>query len=141
MIMGNIKALSSSVILLATIFLVACSSDPENIVSTGINAQAAKNLVADSNDVVILDVRTPREFSIGHIDGAVNISIHDPAFHQHVATLDREKTYIVHCAVNPHGGRGDKSIGIMTELGFSNLFSLDGGFNAWKRAGLPINSS
>ncbi len=125
----------------ALLLLAACSSEPEYGPSDGINVHSAKSLIVDGEDIVVLDVRTPKEFAKGHIDGAVNINIHDPEFHKYAAKLDRDKTYIVHCAVNPRGGRGDKSIHIMGELGFPKLLSMDGGFNAWKRAGLPINQS
>ena len=121
--------------------LVACSSGPENTLSEGIGIYAAEAMIASDKNVVVLDVRTPREFAKGHISGAVNINIHDPKFNQHASILDRDKTYIVHCAVNPRAGRGDKSIHIMKNLGFSKLLSMDGGFNAWKRAGLPVNQS
>lgn len=125
-------------ILLATI-LVACNS--ETSLSTGIDVESAKQMIVSENDVVVLDVRTPKEFARGHIAGAININIHDATFPQYVSTLDRDKIYIVHCAVNPRKGRGDKSINIMTKLGFQNLLSMDGGINAWKRAGLPIDNS
>ena len=121
--------------------LFGCDSEPETTLNPGISVQAAKQMILQDKDVVVLDVRTPKEFARGHIADAVNINIHDTAFPQYASTLDRDKTYIVHCAVNPRGGRGDKSINIMTELGFSNLVSMDGGFRAWKRAGLPIHST
>ncbi|MFK7793987.1 MAG: rhodanese-like domain-containing protein [Gammaproteobacteria bacterium] len=121
------------------LLLTACNSDPEETLNSGITVQTANEMITKNKNVVILDVRTPKEFARGHISGAVNISIHDPAFPQKASKLDNDKTYIVHCAVNPRGGRGDKSIDIMTKLGFSNLLSMDGGINAWKRAGLPLN--
>jgi rhodanese-related sulfurtransferase len=135
------KTLRSCCSILLAAFLVACNSETETTLSTGIDVKAAKQMILDDKNVVVLDVRTPKEFAKGHIAGAVNINIHDPAFPQHVSTLDRDKTYIVHCAVNPRSGRGDKSIHIMTELGFPDLLSMDGGLNAWKRAGLPIHNS
>ena len=123
------------------LFFVGCKSEPVVSHSVGINPHAAKDLMLQSEDVVVLDVRTPREFSRGHINKAVNISIHDPRFPQLVSTLDRAKTYIIHCAINPPGGRVDKSIDVMTELGFENLLSLDGGYRAWQRAGLPVQNT
>ncbi|MDW3094665.1 MAG: rhodanese-like domain-containing protein [Gammaproteobacteria bacterium] len=123
------------------IVLSACSSEPSVTISTGINVHKANEIIVENKDVIVLDVRTPKEFVKGHISGAININIHDPTFSQQVAALDREKLYIIHCAVNPRGGRGDKSIHIMNQLGFSNLLSLDGGLNAWKRANLPIRNT
>ena len=128
-------------IIATVVMLTACNSETASTISQGVSVESAKQMLIQNNDVVFLDVRTPKEFAKGHIAGAVNINIHDPSFSQAASTLARDKTYIVHCAVNPRGGRGDKSISILNELGFTELLSLDGGLNAWKRAGLPINQS
>src|SRR6266513_411645 len=47
---------------------------------------------------VVLDVRTTREFKAGHIPGALNIDVNSPDFDQKVGGLDKNKTYLVHCA-------------------------------------------
>ena len=131
--------LTSFFIIMIAVFLTACNSEPESTLSPGISVQTAKEMITQDQDIIILDVRTAKEFARGHISGAVNINIHDPAFPQQVSILARDKTYIIHCAVNPRGGRDDKSIDIMNKLGFSNLLSMNGGINAWKRAGLHVN--
>lgn len=117
---------------------LSCDSQNGTSSSPGIDISTANHLINKDDSVVVLDVRTAKEFANGHIEGAININIYNRQFTQHLAQLDRDKTYIVHCAVNPHKGRGDKSINIMHELGFKNLFSLDGGISAWQRSGLPI---
>ena len=96
----NKTHISCCTFIIAT-FLVACNSEPNATISKGINVKAAKQMILNENNVVVLDVRTPKEFARGHITGAANINIHDPAFPQHVSTLDRDKIYIVHCSVNP----------------------------------------
>ena len=131
--------LTSFFIIMIAVFLTACNSEPESTLSPGISVETAKEMITQDQDIIILDVRTAKEFARGHISGAVNINIHDPAFPQQVSILARDKTYIIHCAVNPRGGRDDKSIDIMNKLGFSNLLSMNGGINAWKRAGLHVN--
>jgi len=47
---------------------------------------------------VVLDVRTSKEYQAGHIPGAVNIDINASDFEKKLAGLDKEKTYLVHCA-------------------------------------------
>ena len=48
-------------------------------------------------DVVVLDVRTPKEFAAGHVPGAVNIDWHSRQFNDQVGALDKSKKYVVHC--------------------------------------------
>ena len=101
------------------------------------DAQAA----IDASEYLVLDVRTPAEYASGHIDGAFNINVLDDTFASRVKALDRDRTYIVHCAANVTNGRTDKAITIMDDLGFKHLLSLKGGIAAWMVNELPITSS
>ncbi len=83
----------------------------------------------DDPDVVILDVRTPGETAGGTIEGAVEMDYRDPAFATKMAELDKDKTYLVYCAV---GGRSSGACEMMSEAGFGKLYNLDGGYTAWK---------
>ena len=85
-------------------------------------------------DVVVIDVRTPQEFKDGHVPGAVNIDIADPAFDKKVAALDKKKTYVVHCA---RGGRSAKATERMKTT-LDDLYDFSGGMNAWEKAGKPV---
>src|SRR4051794_13603585 len=62
-------------------------------------------LRTDSKSIV-LDVRTPNEFALGHIPDAVNIDWNGKDFTERVAALDRGHTYLVHCAA---GGRSARA--------------------------------
>jgi rhodanese-related sulfurtransferase/thioredoxin-related protein len=109
---------------------------------TGAPTAAYKNLSVDEfarmaadKQNVILDVRTPAEFSAGHIPGAVNLDFNAPDFQAKAAALDKSKTYLVHCAV---GGRSVRACEKMSRLDFPNLYNLPGGFKAWAKAGQPV---
>jgi rhodanese-related sulfurtransferase len=91
-------------------------------------------MAADKQNV-ILDVRTPGEFSAGHIAGAVNLDYNAPDFQEKAAALDKSKTYLVHCAV---GGRSVRACEKLSHLDFPNLYNLPGGFKAWAKAGKPV---
>lgn len=95
--------------------------------------KAAAPLVA-TNGVVVLDVRTPKEFADGHIAGATNIDFLAGDFAEKVAKLERGKTYLVHCA---SGRRSTNCLPQLQRLGFTNLIHLDGGIKAWQAAGNP----
>jgi len=91
-------------------------------------------MVADKQNV-ILDVRTPAEFSAGHIPKAMNLDYNAPDFQAKAAALDRSKTYLVHCAT---GGRSVRACEKLSHLDFPNLYNLPGGFKAWAKAGKPV---
>jgi len=84
---------------------------------------------------VVLDVRTAAEFEQGHIPGAINLDYNAPDFAKKVAELDKDKTYLVHCAV---GGRSAKACGLMEKNQFKHLIHLPAGFRGWEKAGKPV---
>jgi rhodanese-related sulfurtransferase len=102
---------------------------------------AAKDYVAEHDNAVILDVRTATEFDLSHITGAMNVNVQDDDFASMVAKLDKEKTYLVHCTRNPGNGRSSRALETMQSLGFKNLYSLEGGYVAWKEAELPLTET
>ena len=124
---------------LLIISITACS-DPENTATQirNINVISASDLVKHDENTIILDVRTPREYTAGHIDGALNINIAEDSFASQVAELDRDMTYIVHCATNVENGRTTQSLAIMQDLGFTKLMNLEGGIVAWEKSGQPM---
>lgn len=99
-----------------------------------VNAEQFDKLRADKNNVV-LDVRTPEEFSEGHIPGAINIDFNGDDFDDKIAKLDKNKTYLVHCAV---GGRSARACTKLGKLDFKNVYNLQGGMGAWEKAGKPV---
>lgn len=85
-------------------------------------------------NVVILDVRTAKEFKAGHIPNAINLDWYKRDFAEQVAKLDKDKVYLVNCAV---GGRSAKACQRMEQLNFKTLYNLQGGYKAWDKAGKP----
>lgn len=76
----------------------------------------------------LLDVRTPGEFNAGHIKNADNIDFTGSDFREKVATLDREKPVLIYCH---SGNRSGKASLILKELGFKEVYDLQGGFSNW----------
>ena len=99
-----------------------------------VDAKQAQKLVAEKK-VVVLDIRTPGEFNKGRIAGAKNIDFLAPDFEQRIETLDKTKSYLVHCA---SGGRSTHSLALFKKHDFHSIYHLDGGFKAWEKAGLPV---
>ena len=105
---------------------------------TAIDVNAAKEFVARNENAVIMDVRTPIEYEISHITGSVNVNVQDESFENMVIALDPNKTYIVHCTKNPADGRSNRALETFKSLGFKHLYTLEGGYFAWKDAVLPL---
>jgi len=89
----------------------------------------------EKRDSVVLDVRSAEEFQSGHIPGALNVDVNSSGFREKIAKLDKSKTYLVHCAA---GVRSVKACKILAPLKFEKLVNLEGGFNAWEKAGQPV---
>ena len=102
---------------------------------THVDANGAAVLISENADIIVLDVRTPKEFAEGHIEGAININFYDDDFADQLAKLDTSETYLLHCR---SGGRSSKSLPILERLGYANVTHLDGGFKAWKNAGQSV---
>jgi len=100
-----------------------------------VDAAGAGKLLSAEREVIVLDVRTPREFAGGHIAGATNVDFNANSFSSVVGKLDRDRTYLVHCAA---GGRSTKALDVLKKLGFRSVVHLDGGFSAWEAAGQPV---
>jgi rhodanese-related sulfurtransferase len=79
---------------------------------------------------VILDVRTPEEWSDGHIENAIHIDIYEgQAFVDEINALDKTKNYFVYCKA---GGRSAQACSVMNQLGFDKTYNLIGGMMHWE---------
>ncbi len=115
------------------LLLSACGGD--TAVTELVAAGEAHVLLAEPPaDLVVLDVRTPEEFAEGHLAGAININVEGAGFEDAVGDLDEEAPVFVYCRT---GRRSANAVKIMQDLGFSELYDLDGGIVDWIRAGLP----
>ncbi|NOX44171.1 MAG: rhodanese-like domain-containing protein, partial [Caldiserica bacterium] len=85
--------------------------------------------------LVLIDVRTPREFAEGHILGAVPLDLYSPDFRARLASLPRDRAYLLYCR---SGHRSAVAARVMRELGFTLIFEIEGGILAWEEAGLPL---
>ena len=137
------KSSFSGLLILAGLLAISIAeADDDGQVSvTTIEVGAAKDFVAHNENAVIMDVRTPVEYEMSHITGAVNVNVQDESFQDMVVALDPNKTYIVHCTKNPAGGRSSRALETLQSLGFKHLYSLEGGYVAWKDAELPLTES
>ena len=105
--------------------------------------EAQKRLTQDP-DALVVDVRDAADTaSTGLAPGGVNISLGmlpvkaDQELPQELRDprlQDRSRQLIVTCQTGANAARGAK---LLKDMGFTNIFLMDGGMQAWKAAGLP----
>ncbi len=95
--------------------------------------------VAEANAALdgafVLDVRGATEHAAGNVEGAHHVAYTRlvPRLHE----LPRDRRILVHCAL---GGRSAAATAMLDRLGFDAV-NVAGGFEAWKKAGLPAAST
>ena len=91
------------------------------------------NLLADTETITIVDVRSAEEVARGIIQGALHIPLHQLPLHAH--ELDGENPLVFYC----HSGiRSAQACSFMASQGRENLFNLRGGVLGWSAAGFAL---
>jgi rhodanese-related sulfurtransferase len=96
--------------------------------------EEARNLIDRDKDLLVIDVRSPTEFSQGGLEGSRNIPFIRILEGHH--TLPKDKPILLICSI---GGRSYAAVQILLEKGYREVFNLDGGLAAWQKAGLPAS--
>jgi hydroxyacylglutathione hydrolase len=81
----------------------------------------------------VLDVRSPGEWKRGHVPGARHIFL--PELRKRIGELDRAKPIAVYCG---SGYRASIATSILKPEGFNDLWNVPGSWEAWKKAGFPV---
>ena len=89
----------------------------------------------ERDDLVIIDVSTPKEFKDLHLEGAINVSLLSRFFKTRLDVMNKKKTYIIYCKV---GGRSKIAQKLMQKLGFRTVYNIVGGTLLWEEEGLPF---
>ncbi len=86
----------------------------------------------DKQEVVLIDVRTPAEYAFEHISGAMLFPM--SSFDAKNLPGQQEKRIVFHCG---SGIRSKKIAERCAAAGYDRIAHMEGGFGAWKNAGLP----
>jgi phage shock protein E len=122
------------VLLMAVIALSGCSGGQSQATVEHLDPEAYATAV-EQQDAVLLDVRTPAEFQSGHLVGAVNLDFEGPQFATQLEQLDKEQAYAVYCQ---SGNRSGQALEQMADAGFTDVYDLAGGIQAWQSSGGEI---
>lgn len=94
-----------------------------------LNQEEWRAQLAQDENAIVLDVRTPEEWAQGIIPDAVLLDIYQgPAFIEAVRQFDPSKSYYVYCKA---GGRSQQACLLMHDLGFEKTYNLIGGMMEW----------
>ncbi len=87
----------------------------------------------DINDITLIDVRTPDEFNLGAINGAINIPLDN--IRHHLNDIPKNKPIVLYCGV---GLRGYLASNILRQNGFNDVRNLIGGLKTYTAAVTPL---
>lgn len=122
-----------SLILIAVSLMSSCQHMLSSASKVSVNGVVKKEVfkeIIGLGKVQLVDVRTPEEFLAGHIDKAKNINFNDPNFKQTVASsLNKNKPVAIYCR---SGRRSASALIILKEMGFKDIYDLEGGFLNWQ---------
>ena len=115
----------SILILFILMSFVATSQEVTNAL---LNTENFKEVVV-GKDVQLVDVRTPDEYNAGKIDDAINIDYFDQeAFKKEFEKFDKNKAIYLYCR---SGHRSHESAVLLEQMGFKEIYDLEGGYIVW----------
>jgi len=93
-----------------------------------ISINEVQQLVSDNTAVKIVDIRDPQSFIDAHIEDSLHLT--DSTLGLFMQEIDFETPVIVVCY---HGRSSQGAAQYLVEQGFEHVYSMDGGFEAWRR--------
>jgi thioredoxin len=124
-------------IVLTAIILVSLLANLSAQMVQNVDAAKFKQLMTTENGI-ILDVRTPEEYSRGHIQGSTSINISDPEFVTKLGLLQKDKTILIYCL---SGSRSNVAANYMSKMGFKKIYALQRGLMDWNNQSYPLEKS
>ena len=96
-----------------------------------VTPQQVKEMRAQGEDAVYLDVREPNEWNLGHLPGATHMprGILETKVE---AAVPRDRKVVIYCA---GGNRSALAADTLQQMGYGDVVSMSGGFTAWAQSG------
>ncbi len=137
--MKSVMIRSLFVLVLAlSVLVTACSSDTTTQSIELVSPTEAAQVIADDPaGLVVLDIRTPQEFNEARLADAVMVDFYAEDFAAQLETLDKDVPYVMYCN---SGNRSSDAVKTMKDLGFVEVYEIDGGIVNWYDQGLPIEN-
>ncbi len=90
--------------------------------------------VNETTNAQLIDVRTPEEYAGDRMENALNIDWNGSEFENKTATLDKSKPVFLYCR---SGGRSAKAAAKLHDMGFTEIYNMEGGMMKWDAEGMP----
>ena len=119
-----------SLLFIALLFISWQTAKPVQTLDVKTYAEKLKN----TEKPQLLDVRTPEEYSVEHLENADNVNVNSSDFASKAALYDKSKPIFVYCKV---GGRSAQAADKLVAMGFTEVYNLEGGIMKWTTAGMP----
>lgn len=119
--------LKLTLLVLITVLGISCDTKSQSDSITVITPTEFKE---KSVNQAIIDIRTPQEFSEGHIEGAVNINYYDNNFLDQIAKYDKNQPIFIYCR---SGNRTTPASKKIADFGFTKIYDLEGGILYWMK--------
>jgi hydroxyacylglutathione hydrolase len=87
------------------------------------------------SDLILLDVRTKKEFDSLRIENAVNLDFSMTDFPEYTSKFDKEKRYII---VDQNGKKAAMAFELMREQRFGKVHYITGGLDEWQKNNFPL---
>jgi phage shock protein E len=124
------------ILVVAMIGLVTAPALSAELRSPGIEPRELHARLGADRAPLVVDVRSPAEYSSGHVPGAVNMPA--PTVTRHLDELRRAPGLILYCNDRRFTAVAEQLLTKAKVTGFSHL---EGGLGAWRDQGLPLEST
>ncbi|SEM45506.1 thioredoxin [Chryseobacterium taichungense] len=121
------------IVLFFLIVLTGCGK-AQNSRESNLSATEFSKKLNQTKDAQLVDVRTSGEFRNGHLKNAMNIDWTGGDFAEKAKALDKDKPVFVYCMSGPRSSAAAEKL---TEMGFKNVYKMQGGMMKWRNASLP----
>lgn len=121
-----------------TVAMVSCqnTAHSQGMTKQTISVEEFDQKLSAATNVQLIDVRTPEEYTSGHLKNALNADFRSDSFEGQLGKLDKTKPVLVYC----HSGRRSASAASkMQDMGFTQVYDMDGGIPNWSNKGKPLD--
>lgn len=131
-------SISHALVVAPLLLLFSCTSGQTTGSGASLPAKEFQQKLAEMPSAPLLDVRTPEEFSKGHLVNAKNWNWTDGQFTQKFGELDPAQPVFVYCL---SGGRSGAAASMLQSKSFTQVYELQGGIMKWNAANLPVETA